>query len=121
MEKINNTDKEQMLLTGKSLDELINLKIQQEYEESRKKAQESKQIKKFTQINETPQNLIFSKNAVFKVFNKKTAAESLINGIQAEGLLGLQEQTKNALLQGKIKTFISGDLFVEFDYAQNSI
>lgn len=121
MKDINNADAEKMLLTGKSIDELIQMKIQQDYKALQEKAKNVPKIKKVENISELPRDLIFSKSSVFKVFNKINGTESLVNGIQAEAMLGMQETVREALLAGKISAFISGDSYVEFMYAKTNI
>lgn len=118
MKDINNSDVEKMLLTGKSIDELIQMKIQQDYKELQERAKNVPKIRKVTNISELSKNLIFSKSSVYKVFNKINQTESLINGIQAEAMLGMQETVKSAILAGKINAFIAGDSYVEFMYAK---
>lgn len=118
MKDINNSDVEKMLLTGKSIDELIQMKIQQDYKELQERAKNVPKIRKVTNLAEVPKNLIFSKSSVYKVFNKINQTESLINGIQAEAMLGMQETVKSAILAGKINAFIAGDSYVEFMYAK---
>lgn len=121
MKDINNSDMEKMLLTGKSIDELIQMKIQEDYKSIQEEAKRTPKIVKVEDITKIPQSLIFSKASIYKVFNKNTRVESLINGIQAEALLGLQESVRDALLNGRIKAFVAGDVYVEFMYAKTVI
>ena len=116
MKELNNKDKEKMLLTGKSLEELIEMKIQEEYKSVMNTPLPS--IKKVTDCSQLKEKDIFSKNATFKVFNKTTRMESFINGVQAEGMIGLQPNVREALLAGKIRAFISGENYVEFLYSK---
>ena len=116
MKELTNKDKEKMLLTGKSLEELIEMKIQEEYK-SLMNAPEAT-IKRIDDLTKLDAKTLFSKKAIFKTFNKTTRTESFINGIQAEGLIGLQENVRKALLNGTIRAFISGDNYVEFLYAE---
>lgn len=121
MTNINNNDKENMLLSGKSLDELIQLKIQEDYKKAHINALKMPEIKKITNIKTLPTEKIFSKNTFFKVFNKTSMTESIINGVQAEALLGMQESTRKSLLSGDITTFISGDAYAEFLYSEQGV
>lgn len=121
MKDINNSDVEKMLLTGKSIDELIQMKIQQDYKELQERAKKVPTVRKIDNIADVPRDLIFSKLSVFKVFNKINQTESLINGIQAEAMLGMQETVRMAMLAGKINAFISGDSYVEFMYAKTTV
>lgn len=117
MKDIDNADVEKMLLTGKSIDELIQMKIQQDYKELQEKVKNTPKKVNQTDISKVPPEILFSKSSVFKVFNKTNQTENYINGIQAEALLGMQETVRKALVSGKISAFISGELYVEFLYA----
>jgi len=118
MKQPSNKDKEEMLLTGKSLDELIAIKIEEDYKNMLKEAQKPLKATQITDVKKLKPEVIFSKKAVFKTFNKTTKTESFITGLQAEGMLGLQNDTRQALCSGKIKSFISGDTYVEFLWAE---
>ena len=119
MKDINNSDMEKMLLTGKSLDELIQMKIQEDYTSIRNIP--PKKIQKIEDISKLSKEIIFSKSSVFKVFNKSTRMESFMNGVQAEALLGLQDNLRDSLVSGKIRAFVSGDSYVEFMYAKTAV
>lgn len=121
MKDINNSDAEKMLLTGKSIDELIQMKIQQDYKAIQEKIKNVPKVRKIENISEVPKSLIFSKQSVYKVFNKTNGTESLVNGIQAEAMLGMQESVRDSLLAGRIGAFISGDSYVEFMYAKANV
>ncbi|MCM1009563.1 MAG: hypothetical protein NC390_01625 [Fusobacterium sp.] len=112
---------EKMLLTGKSIDELIQMKIQEDYKSIQEEAKKAPKIVKIQDISKVPPALIFSKASIYKVFNKNTRVESLINGVQAEAMLGLQETVRQALLNGKIKAFVASDVYVEFMYARTVV
>ena len=120
MKQPTNKDKEEMLLKGLSLDELIAKKIEEDYKNLLKEVRKPVSISKITDLENLPPDVIFSKKSVFKTFNKTTRTESYINGLQAEGLLGLQKDTREALISGKTKSFISGDTYVEFLWAEIS-
>ena len=119
MRDINNSDAEKMLLTGKSIDELIQIKMEEDYKKMRNMVKPK--IEKVEDINKLPKNIVFSKNAVFKVFNKNTGQESFINGIQAEAMLGMQETVRESLLNGKIRAFVTDGAYVEFVYAKTVV
>lgn len=118
MKQPSNKDKEEMLMTGKSLDELIAIKIEEDYKNMLKEAKKSVKVTKVTQAEKLKPEIIFSKKSVFKTFNKKTRTESYVTGLQAEGMLGLQNDARQALCSGKVKSFISGDTYVEFLWAE---
>lgn len=117
-QRFNNNNAEELLLSNKSLDDLIRIKIQQEInaiENNQKNPTEKKIIRN---IAEVPQNLIFSKKSFFKVFNKTNRTESYINGLQADGFLGLQNLVREKILQGKSDVFSCENGFVKFDRAE---
>lgn len=118
MKQPNNKDKEEMLLTGKSLDELIAMKIQEDYKNLLKEVKKPVKVSKITDKTKLTPEIIFSKKAVFKTFNKTTRTESYITGLQAEGMLGLQNDVRQALCSGKTNSFIAGDTYVEFLWAE---
>lgn len=111
----NNENIEEFLLTGKSLDELIKMKLQKELENEINTA--NKKTEKYfeTDISKIPKNLIFTKKSTFKVFNKVLKTESYITGMQAEGLLGLQDALREQMLNGQLSVFMTDDLFVKFE------
>lgn len=112
------TDIEEMLLSGASLDDLIRMKIEAEFNEEIKKSKEmnaKKEKKVFTKIADVPKEYIFSKKSVFKFYNRNTKLETYINGVQAEALLGLQTNIRNKILNGEMSTFSTDDAYVKFE------
>ena len=108
----NLTDVEKMLLDNASIDELIKLKMEQSLrEELNKKPTKNKIV---TDIKDAPQNLIFSKKSVFKLFNKETKTETFINGIQAEGLLGLQNNIREKIKNKELDSFSTENTYIKF-------
>ena len=113
-----NDDIEEMLLSGTSLDDLIRMKIEAEFKDEIKKSKEQKakqQKREYTKINEVPKEYIFSKDAVYKFYNRNTKLETYINGVQAEALLGLQYNIRNKILNGEMSTFSTGHAYVKFE------
>ena len=111
-------DIEEMLLGSASLDDLIRKKIESEFQDEMKKAQEKKlnrERKIYTKISEVPKDYIFSKDAVFKYYNRHNKLETYINGIQADALLGLQNNTRVKILNGELSTFSTDDAYVKFE------
>ncbi len=111
-------DIEEMLLGSASLDDLIRMKIESEFQDEMKKAQEKKlnrERKIYTKISEVPKDYIFSKDAVFKYYNRHNKLETYINGIQADALLGLQNNTRVKILNGELSTFSTDDAYVKFE------
>lgn len=111
-------DIEKMLLGSASLDDLIRMKIESEFQDEMKKAQENKlnrEKKIYTKISEVPKNYIFSKHAVFKYYNRHNKLETYINGIQADALLGLQNNIRAKILNGEMSTFSTDEAYVKFE------
>ena len=108
---------EEALLSGKSLDDLIKLRMKEEIKSAFQKVSVKFETKRITDIKSVPKNYIFSKKAVFKKFNRRNNTISYINGIQAEGMLGLDEATREKILNGEVEVFSTDNSFVKFEYA----
>lgn len=108
-------DDEQKLLSHASIDELIKIKMEEELKEEIKKAKEipSKQI--ITDISKVSDNLVFSKQAVFKLFHRINKTESYINGLQAEAMLGLQNAAREKIKSGQMDAFSTDTAYVKFE------
>lgn len=113
-----NNDAEHMLLNNASLDDLIKMKIEKEFMADLEKSKEKPQKKVYTNIKDVPREMIFSKNSVYRYFNRSTKCESFINGIQAEGLIGLQNNVRQSLLKGELSAFTTDDAYVKFEKAE---
>lgn len=113
-----NNDLEEKLLNNASLDELIKMKMEQEvYEELEKsKLQPKKEMIK--DIEKVPTELIFSKKAVYKMFNRINKSETYLNGVQAEALLGLQNTVRDKMNAGLMSAFSTEDAYVKFEYVE---
>lgn len=108
-------DLEQRLLSQSSIDELIKMKMEEEIQAEFKKAQEKPKRQVITDISKVPKELIFSKKAVYKVFNRINKTETYINGMQAEAMLGLQNSTREKIQAGKMDAFSNDILYVKFE------
>lgn len=113
--KTNENNDEQRLLNHASLDELIKMKMEEELNAEKAKAKEKPLIKVITDISEVPKDLIFSKKAVYRIFNRITKTETFLNGLQAEAMLGLQTSIKTKILAGEIDAFSTDDSYVKFE------
>ncbi len=109
---------EDALISGKSLDELIKIKMKEEMTNVFSKIIQKAEKHRIYDIKKVPQSSIFAKNTVFKKFNKNNNTISYINGIQAEALLGLDEHTRKKLQNGEIEVFSTDDAFVKFEYTE---
>ena len=111
-------DIEEMLLSQASLDDLIKMKIEAEFKDEMQRAKEleaQRQLRVYTKISEAPKEYIFSKYAVYKFYNRRTKLETYINGLQAEALLGLQNNIRNKILNGEMSTFSTDDAYIKFE------
>ncbi len=106
---------EEVLLSGKSLDELIKMKMQKELEEEIKNSQKKPEFFEERNISNVPAEKIFSKDSIFKIFNRKTKVESFITGIQADGFLGLRDDLREQILKGELSVFESDGNFISFE------
>lgn len=113
MKKEFNND-EQRLLSSNSLDDLIRLKMEEELKAEFEKSKQKPKLKVVTDISQVPVELIFSKKAVYKVFNKINKTQTYINGVQAESMLGLQTVVRNKILAGQTDAFSTDNAYVKF-------
>lgn len=111
-------DMEQMLLSSASLDELIRMKMEAELKNDFDKAKQKPKERIITNIADAPKHLIFSKSAVYKLFNRKTRTETNINGVQAEALTGLQTSIRDRMKEGMMDAFSTDDVYVKFEYVK---
>lgn len=106
---------EQRLLSHASLDELIKMKMEEELKAEFEKSNEKPQKQIITEISKVPTNLIFSKHAVYKMFNRINKIESYLNGLQAEAMLGLQTSIREKIKSGQMDAFSTENAYVKFD------
>ena len=107
-----NKEIEELLLNDSNYEAMIKAKIEREF-----KAELKNSVKKdefLFNIKKVPAGKLFSRDAVYEVINKKSKTKSYINGIQADGYLGTQNNVRNKLLTGETDSFVSGDCYVKF-------
>lgn len=108
-------DYEQRLLSHASLDELIKMKMEQELQAELDKINEKPQKQIVTDIAKVPKELIFSKQAVFKIFNRINKTETYLNGLQAEAMLGVQNAVREKIRSGQLDVFSTDTAYVKFE------
>ena len=113
--KMKGNDAEEMLLNNASLDDLIKMKIEREFMSDLKKSKEKPQKRIYTDIKDVPTNQIFSKNAVYRYFNRKSMNETFINGVQAEALIGIQNAVREKMQKGELSAFTTEDAYIKFE------
>jgi hypothetical protein len=106
---------EERLLSNASLDELIRMKMEEEIAKTFEKSKQKPQKQVITDISKVPQKLIFSKFAVYKLFNKSNRTETFINGLQAEAMLGVQNTVRERIGSGKTDVFSTDSAYVKFE------
>ena len=106
-------DIEQVLLSNASLDELIKMKIDEEFKQKPQNIKSKSKI--ITEIKNVPTDKIFSKNTIFRLYNRKNLTQCCINGIQAEALLGIQTDIREKILSGDLTSFSTDDAYVKFE------
>lgn len=109
-------DMEQVLLNNTSIDELIRMKIEEEFKPESKKTKE-KLSKNIYELKEVPKDCIFSKKSIFRVYNRKSKNETLINGVQADAMIGIQAGIREKILDGELTTFSTDEAYVKFEKA----
>ncbi len=110
-----NKDFEEMLMNGTSLDDLIKMKIEQEFMTDMKRTKEKPKTKVILDFKKVPRDKIFSKNAVYRIFNRITKCETYINGVQAEALIGIQNNIREKMLNAELSAFTTDDAYVKFE------
>lgn len=108
-------DIEQRLLSHASLDELIKMKMEEELKAEFEKSKQNPKFTIITDISQTPIDLVFSKYAVYKVFNRINKTETYVNGLQAEAMLGLQSVIREKIKTGKMDAFSTDGAYVKFE------
>ena len=79
-----------------------------------KKSEEKSELKIITDLKKVPKDKIFSKDALYKIFNRNTKCETYINGVQAEALTGIQNNIREKLLKAELSAFTTDDSYVKF-------
>jgi len=110
-----NNDVEEMLLSNASLEDLIKIKIENELRDELERSKQKPKKRTYTDISEVPHDLIFSKHATYRVFNRNTKCETFVNGIQAEALIGVQHTVREKVSQGLLNAFATEDAYVKFE------
>lgn len=108
---------EEMLLNNASLEELIKMKIEKEFMSELKKSKEKPVRKIYKDISEVPQDIIFSQKAIYRYYNRNSKCETFINGVQAEALIGIQNNIREKMLKGELSAFTTEDAYVKFEKA----
>lgn len=113
-----NKDNEERLLSQASLDDLIKMKMEEELKAEFQKSKQTPKKEIVKDISKVPEDLIFSKKSVFKMFNRISKSETYLNGIQAEALIGLQTNVREKIRLGQMDAFSTEDVYVKFEYAE---
>lgn len=108
-------DYEQRLLSHASLDELIKMKMEKELQDELDKLNDTPEKQVITDISKVPKELIFSKKAVFKIFNRINKSETYLNGMQAEAMLGVQNAVREKIRSGQLDVFSTDTAYVKFE------
>lgn len=108
-------DAEQRLLSNASLDELIKMKMEEELKAEIEKSKQKVEKAVVTDISKVPTELIFSKFATYRMFNRTNKSETFLNGVQAEALLGLQTSVREKIQSGQMDAFSTDNAYVKFE------
>ena len=115
MTKKDEQESEKRLLGQASLDDLIKMKMEEEINAEFEKLQHKPEKKLITEIAKVPSDLIFSKNAIYRLFHRVQKTQTFINGVQAEALLGLQTSLRNKIKSGQVDAFSTENAYVKFE------
>lgn len=113
-----NNEAEALLLSNASLDDLIKMKIEKEFMADLKKSKEKVPVKVYTDIKLLSKDEIFSKKTTYRCFNRDTGCETFINGVQAEALIGLQNNVREKMLKGDLNAFTADNVYIKFEKAE---
>ena len=116
--KNNEKDLEERLLSHTSLDDLIKMKMEEEIRAEFEKSNQKQQMVMITDISKVPTHLIFSKSAVYKMFNRINKSETYLNGVQAEAMTGLQSNIREQIKDGKMDAFSTDSAYIKFEYVE---
>ena len=108
-------DMEQILLNNSSLDEIIKMKIEEEFKLTSSKTKQKNVQKIVCDLKEVPKDLIFSRQSVFRVYNRTNKTQTLINGVQADAMIGIQVGVREKILDGELTVFTVDDAYVKFE------
>lgn len=81
-----NNNAEEMLLNNASLEDLIKMKIEKEFMAELEKSKKEPLKKVYKNISEVPQDIIFSKKAVYRYFNRNTKMRNLYRRCSGRGI-----------------------------------
>lgn len=112
-----NNEAEERLLNNASIEDLIKMKIEKEFMEDLKKSKQKVVPKTYTDIKDVPLDKIFSKCSVFRYFNRNTKCETFVNGVQADALIGIQNNVREKMLKGQLDAFTTESAYVKFEKA----
>jgi len=107
-----NKEIEDLLLNDSNYEELVKAKIEKEFNENLNSAAIKDEY--IFDIKKVPSDKLFSKDAIYEVINKSSKTKSYINGLQAEGYIGAQNEARIKLLNGVSDSFISSDCYIKF-------
>ena len=108
-------DMEQVLLNNATLDELIKMKIEQEFMAEKPKTKIAQKV--VTDLKEVPKEVIFSKDSVFRVYNRLSKTETFINGMQADAMIGAQTGIREKFFDKVLTAFSTDDAYIKFEKA----
>lgn len=115
MTKKDENEREQRLLSQSSLDDLIKMKMEEELNAEFVKLKENPPKQLIKEISKVPTELIFSKKAVYKIFNRVYKTVTYINGLQAESMLGLQNTVREKMKSGQVDAFATDEAYIKFE------
>lgn len=107
-----NKDIEKILLNDQAYEKMLKARIEKEFKRELMKAKNTGKF--ITDIKKAPKDKLFTKLATYEVINKSSRTKSYINGVQAEGYLGVQNTDRAKLLKGETDSFVCGNNFVKF-------
>ncbi|MDD3150847.1 MAG: hypothetical protein PHV68_08430 [Candidatus Gastranaerophilales bacterium] len=103
---------------SEQIDALIGQKISEKIAYEMAQANKKDVPKIIKDFYKVPSDLLFTKNTIFMLFNRKTGLKSFINGTQADSIIGIYNDIRQNLVNKVVSNFTAGEYYVEFASAK---
>lgn len=114
-DRMQNEEIEAILLSAGSAAEMIERKLTEELEAEKARTAEKKKQKYVTDFSKVPESKVFTESCYYRLFNKETKREFIINGRQLESRLGMDSALYEKVLARTMSAFCAGNSYVKFD------
>lgn len=112
---VSNQDIEAILLSAEGSLELIEKRLLKEIEDAKADYERQNKVTAVTDFEKVPQDKVFAAECSYKLFNRDTKHEFLINGVQLEARIGLDNALYEKVKSRKSAAFCVENAYVKFD------